>query len=36
VTRETRYIRLVHPKSTLFKLLPGSLLSAGLLLRLAR
>jgi hypothetical protein len=33
---QTRYIRRVHPTSTSLKLLLGSLLLAGLLLRLAR
>jgi hypothetical protein len=36
VTRETRYIPRVHHTSTTLKLLSGSLLLAGLLLRLAR
>jgi len=36
VTRETRYIPRVHPTRTSLKLHLGSLIPAGLLLRLAR
>jgi len=36
VKGQTRYISRVHTSSTALKLLPGSLLPAGLLLRLAR